>query len=98
MPSIERFGEFRFFAQEPKGKSRVLVLVTTAPLNLYQAGIGNAAGIFQSFDATQAVVRSLTGIVARDIGVGAGKPNTTTTATPPAAGEHGAAELFVEVI
>ena len=112
MPSLERFGDFRFFAQAPVGKSRVLALVTSTPLNLYQIGMGNAAGIFQTFDATQQIVRSLTGIVARDIGVTAANPASVVTPAAPTTApatttppipetptvEHGAAEFTLEVV
>ncbi|GEM47303.1 caspase family protein [Deinococcus cellulosilyticus] len=81
-----RYGNFDFTAIEPVGKSRVLALVTSQPLNLLTENVGNLTGLFKVM--TEQDTPALSTAVARAIGVSApvvspSTSNTTTTTTNP---------------
>lgn len=99
-----KVGSFVFRAIEPAGRSRVLALVTTAPLNLYQVGLGSLSGQFKTFDFSGSQLPELAATMSRNIGVAAPTPQpprAPTTQPDPnrqATLEHGAAEVVVEVV
>ncbi|GGJ28980.1 caspase family protein [Deinococcus roseus] len=76
-----RYGNFDFVAVEPVGKSRVLALVTSQPLNLLLENVGNLTGLFRVMSDQDTPVLSTA--VARAIGVFS-PPANPTTSTPPA--------------
>lgn len=91
-----KVGSFVFRAIEPVGKSRVLALVTTVPLNLYRAGLGSFSGQFKTFDFSGSQLPELATTMSRNIGVAAPAPQPDRNRQ--AALEHGAAEVVVEVV
>ncbi|WP_169730615.1 caspase family protein [Calidithermus chliarophilus] len=100
-----KVGSFNFRAVEPAGTSRVLAIVTTAPLNLYRSGPGSLSGQFKTLDFTGRQLPDLAATMSRNIGVAA--PPAAQNPPPPAADpdrnrqaalEHGAAEVVVEVV
>ncbi|WP_034339501.1 caspase family protein [Deinococcus misasensis] len=103
----QRYGNFDLQAIEPIGKSRVLALVTSEPLNLLNANIGSLAGIFKVMAPEDAP--AMTTAVTRAIGIFGPAPTSAPTTTPtpdttpqpttaPATPQnyYGAAELTLE--
>lgn len=72
-----RYGNFDFTAIEPVGRSRVLALVTSQPLNLLTENVGNLTGLFRVMSDQD--TPALSGAVARAIGVSAPVVNSTSS-------------------
>lgn len=95
----DSIGGFHFVAQPPLGSSRVVALVTPAPLNLYTEPVGKLAGKFKTILAGEFQLLKQA-MHTRAIGVVPDKPDRHPTAGKPSGTgirEYGAADIVIKV-